>query len=211
MNRITALRRWLWAVRGRRQIKKLVRQQHKNNAPLKIILGSSSTQQMSGGWINTDIPQFDITNASHWNYLFGSVKIDNLLAEHVLEHLSQEQITTALKMARQYLKAGGTFRVAIPDKNNTSPVYQEATKPGGSGPGAHDHKVFLSLYDCINLANTTGFDLVPLEYFDDQNQFHYTEFDELAGEIQRSRQKNYHYSEVPGYTSLIFDLKAPII
>jgi hypothetical protein len=57
---LNKLRRYRWAVTGRRNIKTLVRQKHNNNQAIKIILGSSDHSPLNGDWINTDIPQFDI-------------------------------------------------------------------------------------------------------------------------------------------------------
>ncbi|MEI6022150.1 MAG: hypothetical protein WCR21_13565, partial [Bacteroidota bacterium] len=161
---INKLRRYRWALIGRNQIKKLVRQKHQQGQTIKIILGSSDHNALNGEWINTDIPQFDITNANHWTNIFAETKIENLFAEHVMEHLSKEQIIKALDLAKKHLKDNGVFRIAIPDSNNQDPIYREATRPGGSGAGAHDHKVFLNLQDCEALATNSGFKLVPLEY-----------------------------------------------
>lgn len=203
---LNAIRRKVWAVRGRNKIKRLVAQKSKLNLPVKVILGSSNHIILSGDWINTDIPQFDITNARQWNYIFGANKIDNLLAEHVLEHLNHEQLNATFFNAWQYLKSGGRFRIAIPDKNNADPIYQEATRPGGSGPGADDHKVFLDIDTCKKMAEAYSFRIQPLEYCDQNNMFHYNEYDFSEGMIQRSKKNGYHYSAVPNYTSLIFDL-----
>lgn len=208
MNILTTLRRNIWAYRGRRRIQQAIQTQQQQGLPIKVILGSSDNQLKANGWINTDIPQFDITNAKHWQVIFGSVKIDNLLAEHVLEHLTQEQIKTVLTLAKQHLKPGGRFRIAIPDKNNTDPVYQEETRPGGSGAGAHDHKVFLDIDTCKSMAASARFAIQPLEYMDAAGTFHYTDYDFADGNIQRSKKNNYHYEAVPGYTSLVFDLVA---
>jgi predicted SAM-dependent methyltransferase len=208
MNWLNKLRKYRWAVTGRKKIKTLVKQKQSKNESIKIILGSSNHTAESGEWINTDIPQFDITNPSHWEYIFSDIKIDNLLAEHVLEHLTREQILTTLKLARKFLKESGVFRIAIPDKNNPDPTYRDATRPGGNGPGADDHKVFLSHNDFIELAQKTSFKLLPLEYFDSEHKFHFTEYGIENGIVQRSKQQNYTYDKYPAYTSLVIDLVA---
>ena len=206
---INKLRRYRWGLIGRNQIKKLVRLKHQQGQAIKIILGSSDHNALNGEWINTDIPQFDITDAKHWASIFGEAKIENLFAEHVMEHLSKDQIIQALNLAKTYLKDNGVFRIAIPDSNNQDAIYREATRPGGSGPGAHDHKVFLNLKDFEALSVDSGFSLVPLEYCDEKGAFHFTPFDTKNGDVQRSKNKNYHYPEVPAYTSLVIDLIKP--
>ncbi len=86
MNFITQLRRYRWIFLGRRKIKKQI-DTLPQNQKLKIILGSAETK--NDGWISTDIPHFNILKKSDWEYFCGKHKIDNLLAEHVLEHLRE--------------------------------------------------------------------------------------------------------------------------
>lgn len=203
---LNKIRKFRWAYKGRLKIRELVKQKHDRNQPVKVILGAGNYSAFTNEWINTDLPQFDITNASHWEFIFGNVKISNLFAEHVFEHLTKEQIIMALTLAHKYMSDTGVFRIAIPDRNNKDSLYQEATKPGGTGPGADDHKVFLNIHDCEELAKATSFRILPLEYFDNDSSFHFVDFDSDKGDVTRSRKNNYHYEPVPKYTSLIFDL-----
>ena len=119
--------------------------------PLKIIIGAGATRY--DGWIATDIPAFDILNREHWTLLFPEHSIDRMLAEHVFEHLTPEQLAAVLREARRYLNSGGRIRFAVPDGNHPDPNYIDRVRPGGSGIGASDHKV---LYDCDSISNLLG-------------------------------------------------------
>lgn len=207
MNLLTKIRAYRWAVMGRKEIRQCIREKNKRHQPVKIILGAGNYALTTGDWINTDLPQFDITDPRHWNYLFGDIKIDNLFAEHVFEHLSIEQNKAVLKLAQNYLKPDGNFRIAIPDKNNPDRLYQDGTRPGGSDTGADDHKIFLSFNEYARLVKETNFKIQPLEYFDEDHVFHAHDFNNAAGHVLRSKKNKYIYAPIPNYTSLIFDLK----
>jgi predicted SAM-dependent methyltransferase len=127
-----------------------------------------------------------------------------------MEHLTPEQNLVTFKLAQNYLNKGGTYRIALPDKNNPDPAYQSGTKPGGSDEGSHDHKLFFSLEDYKQLLKDTSFTLTPLEYYDNKGQFHFVDFDNSLGYISRSKKNNFHYPPIPNYSSLIFDLKIPV-
>ncbi len=67
-----------------------------------------------------------------------------------------------------------------------SEYVRELTEPGGLEPGADDHKEFYSLYDFQKLAKECGYSIQPIEYFDDNGQFHFTRDDWENGYISRS-------------------------
>ena len=81
---------------------------------IKLIVGSGGTSQK--GFVSSDVDWLDITNWWHWIRSFKKETISVVVAEHVLEHLSREQILRSCKLIYKYLEKGGTFRLAIPDK-----------------------------------------------------------------------------------------------
>ena len=172
--------------------------------PLKIIIGAGSTRY--DGWIATDIPAFDILNAGHWTLLFPERSIDRLLAEHVFEHLTPEQLGIVLRQARLYLKPGGRIRFAVPDGNHPDPNYIDRVRPGGAGSGASDHK---ALYDCDSISELlgeAGYDLQLLEYFDGASNFRRTPWQREDGFIGRSAENDARNAAGKlVYTSLIVD------
>lgn len=172
--------------------------------PLKIILGAGPS--CYEGWISSDLPYFDITKKEHWEKYFTKRKIDNLLAEHVIEHLDELQVKEVLLFAFQYLQKGGIFRIAVPDAFHPNPEYIEAVKPNGNGQGADDHKTFWNYNSLPQLAISSGFESANiLEYADENKIIHCSDFDNSNGVIQRSKSKN-HKSPILDYSSLIVDI-----
>lgn len=183
--------------------KKLWEQIQTSPEPLKVIIGAGNISFK--GWIETEYPMFDATNAQHWAKAFGAKRVDNLLAEHVMEHLNYEQNSALVKNAYNYLKPGGIFRVAVPDEYNPDKNYYEYARPGGSGDGADDHKIFWNYTKMSKLFTEHGFKVELIEYYDEQGNFKGVDFEyEPRGVIRRSKIKKYQ-SEIANYSSLIID------
>ena len=172
--------------------------------PLKIIIGAGPTRY--DGWIATDIPAFDILNAKHWANLIQPNSIDRMLAEHVFEHLTPEQLDEVLRIARRYLSVSGRIRFAVPDGFHPDSSYIDHVRPGGISEGAADHKV---LYDCDSISKLlemANYDCQLLEYFDAAGDFHRVPWQPEDGYIGRSADNDPR--NVPGklvYTSLVVD------
>jgi predicted SAM-dependent methyltransferase len=174
--------------------------------PVRVVVGAGGI--FDKGWIPTDIEQLNLLDTESWNRYFSPDSIDAILAEHVWEHLSEQEAYLAAKNCFLYLKPNGYIRVAVPDGFHPSLEYINAVRPGGRGAGAEDHKV---LYNYLNISKcfeSVGFEVELLEYFDEEGSFHYKEWDTDKGMIVRScrydarnRQGNLYY------TSIIFDAK----
>ena len=54
----------------------------------KLDVGSSGIN-WGKGWVLTDIELLDITLESNWIRLFGGIRLTNIMAEHVWEHLTE--------------------------------------------------------------------------------------------------------------------------
>lgn len=152
--------------------------------PKKVILGSADTIQK--GWISTDSDYLDITKHFHWSRLFDEASIDNLVAEHVFEHIPLNKIKDCLKNIHKYLKLGGKLRFVVPDGNHPASYYREMTKPGGWGCGANDHKVFFTLELLEQIVNPLKYVLDPIEYFDSNGIFHKKSYLVEDGFIKRT-------------------------
>lgn len=198
INLILKLRRYRWYILGRRKIKKKIRQAAATRE-IKIIIGNGGT--LYSDWIATDIPHFDITKESDWNYFFSNHKIDKLLAEHVLEHLQEQDVEAILKYASVFLKRSGTFRIAVPDAYHPSEKYIALTKPP-----YHGHKSFWNYAALKRIAEKNNFTVRFLEYYDENKIFHQNPYSNDDGYIARSKLNNFSWDMVPGYTSLIIDL-----
>jgi predicted SAM-dependent methyltransferase len=193
---------WMTEAKDRRRLRRLIRE----SDPLRILLGAGGWQEP--GWVAIEITQLDIVNPKHWARLFGRESIDAILAEHVWEHLSPEQGAEAAQLCYEYLRPGGYIRTAVPDGFHPDPAYIDQVKVGGSGEGAHDHRV---LYDCRSFSEVfarVGFQVQLLEYFDGNGVFHRQDWDAAAGKVYRSIQFDQRNRARPyGYTSLILDAK----
>jgi len=202
MNIILKLRAYRWYILGRRKIRRQIREAAEKNKA-NIVLGSSYIHYKN--WISTDLPHFNITLQKDWDYLFSGNKANRLLTEHVLEHLTPENVAIGVKYASQFLKPGGVFRIAVPDEWNPDPVYYEAIRIGGSGPGAEDHYSMWNIESMSKLLNENGFEVKPYEYWTKDKQLVKNNFSDDEGPVRRSCQRNYKMMEIDSYTSLIVD------
>jgi predicted SAM-dependent methyltransferase len=167
------------------------------------------------GWITTEKYFFDITDRRSTSALIGGAKVRSFLLEHVLEHLSYEDATEAIKNLVRCVAAGGTIRIAVPDGNHPDENYR--TLVGVDGPDDHLH--LWTLADAVDLARQSKCAIEMVEHFTEGGQFvstHLSDSETIArdrGLVARSvknsgsRADSKDYGPF-GYTSLIFDLVA---
>ncbi|NEN23421.1 hypothetical protein G3O08_07900 [Cryomorpha ignava] len=176
----------------------------KNKLKLNIGSGILSYQ----GWTDLNLPFFDLTSDKLWVYFFQGSPINNILLEHVLEHLTVDDVRHSLKLAKTYLVKNGRIRIAVPDKNHPNPEYIEYVRPNGSGPGADDHKSFWNYSDFLNLAKELGYNYELFEYYKEDGELIMNELDEKNGIVTRTA-RNPSKGSIEDYSSLIVDLIAP--
>lgn len=201
---LRSLRHKRWVLLTTRKLRKTVRSKMKSGQKLNLNIGSGTVEM--DGWINLDLPFFDVTQANSWHKMLGTARFDNALLEHVFEHLRPDEVATALKLFRPYMKPASNIRIAVPDKNHPNPEYIEHTRPGGSGPGADDHKSFWDIDSFGKLAEKCGFEIAPLEYYTTSGELVINEMNPENGKIQRSA-RNQLKSPIKNYSSLIIDLR----
>jgi predicted SAM-dependent methyltransferase len=188
MNFITQLRRYRWIVTGRWKIRKEILAA-KSKGSIKIVVGSGDTD--FEGWTGTDLPHFNILKKEDWQYFFEGCTIDNLLAEHVFEHLTQEQTQLAVELAYPFMKTGAVFRIAVPDGFNPDPIYIEHVKPGGNGDGADDHKILWNYKTLAQTGEKAGYKTELKEYHTEEGKFIENELSDERGYVYR-RNRNKH-------------------
>jgi len=110
----------------------------KNNEKLKIIIGASKTDYK--GWFQTEQYFLDLTKRNDFVRMFSKRKMNYVLAEHVLEHLTNDAIQSMLRNFWEFNENDITIRIAVPDGFHKDSAYIEMVKPGGNGNGADDHK-----------------------------------------------------------------------
>jgi predicted SAM-dependent methyltransferase len=115
--------------------------------------------------------------------LFKPGTISNLLAEHVVEHIERHEFEKFLSAIKPFLDDEASIRIAVPDSMHPSSYVRELTMPSGLEPGAEDHRYFYSIYDMQKIAYKTGYQIIPLEYFDKNGIFYSVEDDWERGYI----------------------------
>ena len=181
------------SMRDRKSIKKILEEKKKNNE-LKIIIGASGTNQ--NDWISTERETFDMLKPEKWLSVIDKHSIKYILAEHVFEHLTIEEGKKSIETCLTFLKEGGNLRVAVPDAFHPSKQYIEYSKPGGSGPGASDHKEFYD-YKKISKIISPFNDFVEvtfLEYYDESGKLNTQNIDEEKGIIERTINNHGEYT-----------------
>ena len=169
---------------------KELRLKYKINTYRRINLVIGAGGNYFDGWISTDKDIFDIINPLSWEKKFKNKKIDNILAEHVFEHLNFRDVKKALFYIYNFLKVGGILRFAVPDGYHPSVYVRKLIKPNGLELGADEHKVVFNIDMVEKLAEENGFELDRIEYFDKNGVFHTKEFNFENGYISRCS-KNY--------------------
>jgi predicted SAM-dependent methyltransferase len=154
---------------------------------MRIIAGSSGTRQ--SGWIATEKEFFDLTSRESMSRFLGRARIDRLLLEHVLEHLTEDDVSAFLRNVSTFLEPDALIRIAVPDAYHPSPWYRAEMGIGGREPGAEDHKTFWSVDSFHSIAVNNGFNVEPIEYFDARGIFHSQFYHEADGYVARSSRR----------------------
>ncbi len=171
---------------------------------LKIVIGASQTRYEN--WISTNEILLNLIDEKTFNKILKKNSVDNFLAEHVFEHLTENEGKTAVNNCYEYLKPGGILRVAVPDGFFPNPDYINSTKPGGSGPGAYDHKVLYNYLTIKEIFDQDKFILNFIEYFNIDGKFNEKKLSDENGFIIRSRYNDErNNNKIINYTSLILD------
>jgi predicted SAM-dependent methyltransferase len=170
---------------------------------LNVVIGSGDKN--FDGWFTTDVDLLDVTRPADWSALFEENSIDQLLAEHVFEHLSEAECRAAFAECYRYLKPGGLLRIAVPDGYRRDADYVAEVAPPKDG-----HKSLFTIDTLPTLLESVGFEVTPLEYFDAAENFHAQHWDEREGFITRSirfdTQERFKRGDM-FYTSLIVDAR----
>jgi predicted SAM-dependent methyltransferase len=178
------------------------------NNEINLNVGASITRFV--GWFPTDIEinsyYLDVTSEADFQRMLAGKQIRRILAEHVFEHLTTAQIEQALPLLYKYSLPEVRIRIAVPDGYHTDANYIESVKIGGTGEGADDHKQLFTYKTLGALFEKAGFKALPVEYWDENGQFHAGYQDDENGYITRSMlHDSRNKGGKPVYTSLIMD------
>lgn len=179
------------------------------NRRFKIILGAAMTRQ--SGWYSTNEQWLDIASIKSWTDVFGDKQlITNMVAEHVFEHLSADEMSKAIKNIHSYLVEGGCLRIAVPDGNHPCQDYLERVGINGVGPDAADHKQLLTFETLEAILIKNGFKPLLVEGYTDKGDLVQRPWESDRGYIHRSRSSSTKMSFgeeafIDANTSLIVD------
>ena len=178
---------------------------------MKVIIGAGKTAM--DGWISTQEDELNLLSREDFARLFSNEKPVALLAEHVWEHMTQEEGIIAAKNCYDYLADGGYLRAAVPDRYFRNDWYQNMVKVGGNGDPNHpafSHKIVYDYKSFVEVFEKAGFEVELLEYCDESGTFHYKYWNESDGRIGRSyRFDTRNSSDKLGMVSIIIDAKKP--
>lgn len=198
------VRKWY----SRKSLKMAIMRSTQRLEPIRIVIGSNTKYQE--GWIPTEQYSLNILSEEDWKRYFSPSSISSSIAEHVWEHLTEEEGKRAAMFCHRYLKPGGHLRVAVPDGLFPDADYINFVKPGGYGPSADDHKVLYTHDTLSSIFTSAGFSVRLLEYYDETGTFHVKDWKEEEGKIVRSnRAENARMFGGRKYTSLILDAIKP--
>ena len=186
--------------------KKSLKAYIKSNETINIIVGASKIKFTN--WYATERDFLDLTKEKDFAYFFSKKKINRILAEHVLEHLTKEDLTIMLSNLSKYTSHDVTIRIAVPDGFHKSPEYIEQVKPGGLGEGSDDHKHLFNYKKLSDFFSNFNFKSDLIEYWDENGNFHTKYKNDEKGIIRRSFINDARNKDgKPNYTSLIIDFR----
>jgi len=180
---------------------------------MKIIIGAGNTSHT--GWISMQENDLDVLCWADFEKQFQEESISAMLAEHVWEHMTEQEGMQAARNCYAFLKCGGYIRCAVPDKNFRNEWYQNMVQIGGPGPTDHPaytHKIVYDYQTFKLVFESAGFEVELLEYCDEQGSFHYKYWNEEDGKIGRSyRFDTRNSNESLAMVSIIIDAKKPLV
>lgn len=180
---------------------------------MKIVIGAGKTSYP--GWISTQEDELNLLRRADFERILNGEKAEAFLAEHVWEHMTEEEGTKAARSCYEFLEEGGYIRVAVPDANFRNEWYQNMVKIGGNGDPNHpaySHKIVYDYRTLRRVFEQAGFECELLEYCDENGDFHYKYWNDADGHIGRSLRydtRNSYETGTLGMVSIIMDAKKP--
>jgi predicted SAM-dependent methyltransferase len=175
-----------------------------SSQPRRLVIGAGGKKRYEG-WEHTDMAILDILKREDWLRLGPADYFDAILAEHVWEHLTPEAGLQGACLCREFLKPGGHLRIAVPDGGNPDSDYIERVRPGGYGPGSHDHKVLYDYRSLSTLLTKAGLEPRLLEYYDERGTLHTSDWSNDDGPVRRTSRRDLRTANGAVRSSLLID------
>jgi predicted SAM-dependent methyltransferase len=205
---VRLLQNWLGIQSRHSRATRLLRRQIESRDRIRLAIGSES--HCSEAWIPAENDQLDLVNPASWSSFFQKSSVDAILAEHVWEHLSEQDGKTAARNCFQFLRPGGYLRVAVPDGFHPSQQRQTLRRAGGNEIGAGGHGQLYNHHSFAEAFLAVGFQVQLIEFFDQEGVFHSNHWDVSKGLVKRSLLFDERNIAQPfAYTSLVLDAVKP--
>ena len=179
------------------------------NNKVDLILGAALTNQK--GWFSTNEGWLDISKQEDWERLFNSKqRVRRVVAEHVFEHLTLDDMRNSLKLIYQNMVYGGSLRIAVPDGNNPNDEYRKHCGINGIGADAKDHKQFITFELLSEEVSKAGFQFNLIEGYLKNKKLISKKYNNELGYVIRSRKNKINNNKkgwefIDSNTSLILD------
>jgi predicted SAM-dependent methyltransferase len=173
-------------------------------AARRVLIGAGSTK--FDGWTSTEKNWLDLSRRAEFRRYWKPGTVTAFCAEHVWEHLDDATARAGIAHCFEFLRPGGTLRIAVPDGYHPNAEYREWVRPGGTGPGADDHKILHTHKTLLPMFDAAGFRARLVEWWDESGHFHSVDWSPEQGPILRSAKNDKRNADgVLHYTSLIVD------
>ncbi|MEZ2129480.1 MULTISPECIES: hypothetical protein [unclassified Sinorhizobium] len=137
---------------------------------LRVAIGVASERQE--GWRHLHQSELDATSEQNWHSLFQPDSVDNILAEHVWEHLTWTQAQQATSLCFRFLRPGGRLRLAVPDVFHASAYIADVVSATGSKAAEHNHLVDYNYQLMTKLMSGCGLQVELQDWWDERGIFH---------------------------------------
>lgn len=165
---------------------------------VSVALGVATEKQP--GWVGLTQAELDVIAEADWNRHFAPESIDNILAEHVWEHLTWTQARKAVSLAFHYLKPGGRIRLAVPDVLHASRFIVDSVSATGAFAYEHGHIVDYNYQLMSRLLDEARFEVHLLDWWDEYGEFHnFYLGDDAHGYVMRS------YANWPNHSNVYLE------
>lgn len=184
-----------------------------NSSDIRVVIGAGDYAHNNPGWFSTQEDDLNLLRRDDWLRQFAPGSLTAILAEHVWEHLTEDEGTRAARICFEFLKPGGYVRCAVPDGYFPNAAYQHIVQVGGppdipDHPAA-SHKVVYNYRTLTDVFARAGFEVRWLEYCDETGAFHSTDWDPAQGLIYRMRYDPRNQKGRLEFVSLLIDAVKP--
>ncbi len=103
-----------------------------NGRDIRVVIGAGDYAHNNLGWLHTQEDDLNLLQRDDWLRQFAPGSLTAILAEHVWEHLTEDEGTRAARICHEFLKPGGYVRCVVPDGYFPNASYQRMAQVDSS-------------------------------------------------------------------------------